>query len=515
MATANVRVRYRPVRIGWCIRDNNWDDLRRALRLTHIFWGGRFNPVIPAGASSADELVRRFRVDVLVDIAEDATIKALMERFNHLPWPMFERGLFSHDHEPHFLDISHPVQKIAKEPQPEGILGLYSSRLALVQWQSNDPLTDILLATFGRYPTLDEIGVDYQKFVSTSLTTRDERIDPNGLIPADLLDQLTPSELCKIDLHWDRVPHANTMGVYVGSADDFQDVLNYWNLRASDLSVLFLDPIHSKRLDALKISHLEFIRQRQSSAARARNELGVWSRSQNLVQLAFPGESISSYWSINGTDVIQGDFRPLLQYFSDKSVLSSLSEKYGRRTLAFQLPEKPLIPEQFSVQRFVVSVRTPSEDRDDTQTFWTPYLPELNEWYGRNVRFSATAVRAETIGLAIICKVTDEHLALGSIPKQELAAKLFELAGIVAKPSLPGRIASRLISQLGGLQGCRVLKIRGVRRLIREHGPLQDFDRTQAKRTIGNSDPATGHPRFEDYEVLFIEQRDPAIKLKP
>ena len=33
MAISTVRVRYRPVRIGWCIRNNNWNDLRRALRL--------------------------------------------------------------------------------------------------------------------------------------------------------------------------------------------------------------------------------------------------------------------------------------------------------------------------------------------------------------------------------------------------------------------------------------------------------------------------------------------------
>jgi hypothetical protein len=45
---------------------------------------------------------------------------------------------------------------------------------------------------------------------------------------------------------------------------------------------------------------------------------------------------------------------------------------------------------------------------------------------------------------------------------------------------------------------------------------LENFDRTEAIRTIGNCDLTTNLPRFSDYENLFIEHRDPAAtKLKP
>lgn len=118
-------------------------------------------------------------------------------------------------------------------------------------------------------------------------------------------------------------------------------------------------------------------------------------------------------------------------------------------------------------------------------------------------------------GIGVVTGVTDENLTLRPIKKLELAAKLFGLAGIQASPSHPGRIAGRLIAQLGGFMGCRVLKIAGVRNLIRKYSPLQEFDRTDAIRIIGNSHPETGVPRFAEYEDLFIEERDFSAKLKP
>jgi hypothetical protein len=257
----------------------------------------------------------------------------------------------------------------------------------------------------------------------------------------------------------------------------------------------------------LRGKHAEFIRQRKTTTQHTNSEIAVWSRSQEVViQLGFPAELVPYYNAVDGIDVVQG-IHPPLQFLSERTVLASLSERYGTLTLAFQLPDKPFTVEErweWRAQHFVVSVRNRLADADDKNTFWTPYLPQLNEWYGRNLFQRGRAARAEIDGLGIICPITDESLELRSIPKQELATKLFEQAGINAKPSLPGRIASRLISQLGGLQGCRVLKIAGVRHLIKKYGPLEHFDRTEAMRIIGNCDPVSGQPRFS-YEDLFME----------
>ena len=62
MSTLSLRVQYRPIRIGWCLESRNRDQFRRALRLTHSFAGGRFNPLIPGDSEElAESLLDRFR----------------------------------------------------------------------------------------------------------------------------------------------------------------------------------------------------------------------------------------------------------------------------------------------------------------------------------------------------------------------------------------------------------------------------------------------------------------------
>jgi hypothetical protein len=519
VATASVRVRYRPVKIGWCIRDDNWEDLGRSLRLTHVLWGGRFNPLIPVGAACAEQLVRQFRTDILLDIADDAQIKSFIKKFEYLPWPLFEPALFRHSgkfHTPNFLDITHPLSKIADELQHQNDSFGDTEQFAMLRWDKDDDLANVLLATFGAYPTADEINRDYGRYVTETINPSLEGLKKDDAVPASLLNRLTPSALSAEELNWDRIPNKSTLGFYVGGTNDFKDIVNYWNLRACDIDALFLDPEQMDRLTQLKNAQMDLIHQRNARRGE-RKEIAVWSRSQEaVVKIGFPATLVPHFTCVDDVDVIRG-IHPPLHYFTSKSVLASTSESNGRRTLAFQFPEKPFsLQDEWSSEYFVVSVKPPIGDPDSLYTFWTPYLPELNQWLGRETCLASRTIRAEVDGLAIISNITDESIELNAFKKQDLASRIFKSAGIRAEPSLPGRIAIRLIAQLGGLQGCRVLKIAGVRHLIRKYGPLQEFDRTEAIRIIGDCDPTTGKPRFADYEGLFIEQRDEAIvKLKP
>jgi hypothetical protein len=111
MTNLSLTVRYRPARIGWCVRDGNWEDLRSALRLTQIFWGGAFNPVIPVGAS-ANQLIKKFRVDVLFPVNKSPGAVAFAGSYDSLRWPLFETELIGKfGNAPNFLDVSHPLRR--------------------------------------------------------------------------------------------------------------------------------------------------------------------------------------------------------------------------------------------------------------------------------------------------------------------------------------------------------------------------------------------------------------------
>ena len=75
----------------------------------------------------------------------------------------------------------------------------------------------------------------------------------------------------------------------------------------------------------------------------------------------------------------------------------------------------------------------------------------------------------------------------------------FGLFSVNVKRSEPGLRCARLIQQLDGIQGCRVLKVRGARKLIKDYGPDQSFTREAAERCIGNVNPTTNLPEFSDF----------------
>jgi hypothetical protein len=152
VATNIIRIRYRPARIGWCVREGNWDDLRRVLRYAHTLWGGVFNPILPVGdADRAAQLVRLYQVDALFPVVEDAQLAALAARFSYLRWPSVHPKLFVDGFEGRghatLLDIYHPVRSIYEE----FIDGKQDPKMTatLYEWAAEDPLRDVFLAQFG------------------------------------------------------------------------------------------------------------------------------------------------------------------------------------------------------------------------------------------------------------------------------------------------------------------------------------------------------------------------------
>jgi hypothetical protein len=44
MATINISVKYRPIRIGFLVRDGEVKDVIRAAEIITLLWGGIYNP---------------------------------------------------------------------------------------------------------------------------------------------------------------------------------------------------------------------------------------------------------------------------------------------------------------------------------------------------------------------------------------------------------------------------------------------------------------------------------------
>lgn len=509
MGPVSLRVSYRPLRIGWCVGSDSLDDLVKAVGLSHVFWGGRYNPIIPyANRELAEALIRAFNLDALYDISGTEDVENFIKEFPYIQWPDLHKDLFidtGSRREPTLLDVSHPAQHLFESHvdrrEKPGI------DAALYAWDQADPLRFVLHATCGAYPSEADAGRDYAKLFQTAFAVTPIDIAADAPLPGDLFRKLTPNYLTTVELETPLRQYfgGEEPGLYYGSSQDFVDLMNFWNLRACDIDLYFYDPGFDQRLRPLVDAYSSALRSRPKRQAWS-HEITIWQKDRDLTHdfsIFGGGLSISTF----GPVIFNGlNLNPPAKAFPSKSVLGASQETGLGTSVTFQLPEKPFYSDiELHSQHVVVSVAGPNIG-DAMLT--PPFIPQLNEYYGRNAYFPYNAARVEHGGLGIVLNATSEQLTLTALPFTQVLAKAFEIFGIAAKPSPAGLVSARLIAQMGGLQGCRVFKIAGVRALIKKYAPSASFERTEAVTMIGDNDPVTHIPRFDAYKRLYIEPRD-------
>lgn len=146
--------------------------------------------------------------------------------------------------------------------------------------------------------------------------------------------------------------------------------------------------------------------------------------------------------------------------------------------------------------------------RDEQLTLHPPYVPELNEFVARTMHFDYSKLRIEPERIGIVIDAVDHDADLNALPVPALVEKLFSNAGFNAKPSGGGLSTRQLISRLGGVDGARVFKIPGVRRLLKTYGPTATFTKKATLQLIGGKDPLNPDAAFADHKGLFIEARE-------
>ena len=257
MDVVNLRIRYRPMRIGLCIDEGDIEAFRVAIRLASTMWGGKFNPIIPVGESDvqANALSAAFQVDVLYPVTETTAVTAFVDSAAHLKWPDFERLLFFRSEagaDATFLDIYHPVRHLVEDPPAAGDR---SFQPLLLTWAEDDPLKDVLLATCGAFPAAETVGKDYQSLFRR-LKPVETTLNQTDAIPADAIEMLTPLALTTSELsNWTLRGRDKEPGFYIGSSGDFKDLVNFWNLNASDIEIVFYDPAFEERLRPVTEAH--------------------------------------------------------------------------------------------------------------------------------------------------------------------------------------------------------------------------------------------------------------------
>jgi hypothetical protein len=303
-------------------------------------------------------------------------------------------------------------------------------------------------------------------------------------------------------------------GFYVESAHNVTDLTNFWNLRAANIELVFYDPLFHDRLkDALE-AHKAWLQSRPKRDPDWPFQSSIWTKTREPLPNLQPfGEGFAI--SVVDADLWNENvvWKPAPVAFEEQSLLATVSQQFERSTVTFQLPEKPCYS-HYSLhdQKLVVSLHPLLQD--STFILRPPYTPKLNEYYGCEIYHDAPKVRSELDGIGVVINVNKFDLTLRALDATRLLERIFLSYGVKASPSNAGRIGSRLIQTMGGLQGCRVFKIPGVRELIRAHGPLQSFTRSGAVQTIRGLDSGSQKETFAAHKQLHLYYR-PSGDWKP
>jgi hypothetical protein len=510
---------YRPVRIGWVIDGRDMAQLETTARWNACLWGGRYNPIIMIDDTTlANQQTRLFGVDVLVAVVATTTTESFIKSHPHLHFHLWTESIFN-DRHCEFLDIRHAAKKAVRH----AVSDKPSVFRQVVQptWTSTDPLAPLLHLLLGRYPDPAEIKIDYPAGLRSDLGFAEKTINDGEAVSSDWLSVITPLGFSGFDLSWRRERSSWTgPGVVFGNATQFDDLVRFWNLRAAGAQVCFYDPSKALRLKIFVEAFLDSFRRTGTDECRVNiwlaNEdggTGEWTTDLNVKDLRLrlrPKTHEHTSW--NGLNI-----RPVKPQFTmwHHDVVSSFVEQDQGATASFALPDRPFDDDPQALnQNFVVSIDANQHgSAADDLTFTTPFIPELNEFYGRNFHFQYDRARAEPGSLrhgaiGIITSLSTQRLSIHALHVHQWLQAFFQLFDVTVKRSEPGLRCARLIRQLGGLRASHVLKVRGARELLRAYGPDQSFTRSAAEKIIGDFDESTRRMRFSAFENLYIQQRE-------
>jgi hypothetical protein len=310
-------------------------------------------------------------------------------------------------------------------------------------------------------------------------------------------------------------------GLFVGEVDSFSHLVEFWNLRAANVDLFFYDPRFRSRFCPMLEELEQSICSSPPHPKWGVEHLQLWLKTKlddtELKSFKAPlgiREVTETTWDDRIWKGLKVD--PPIMCFSENETVAQISDGDSGPIVTLQLPDKPGFNERPHRGQHLIATLKPTLNffRDDRFLFTVPNIPELNEYFGRKHHISWNEARAEKEGLGIVTDLGTDHITLWGMERFSLAEKLFQTFGIAIKLSQPGLVCEQLIRQMGGLQGCRVFKIKGVRKLIEKFEPTQNFERSAAINLIRNADPTTGEWDFSAYENLHIERRD-SNRLKP
>lgn len=520
MATTEFTISYRPIRAALLVRDQSFDDLKRAAGIASMLWGGIYNPIIPVGSDLYDalKLCETYNVDVLLPIAESVEIKQIMNENMFLALSQKPlRGVFTEEWHTKkldlvYIDIVHAIDFLWTRNIKDLKDGQHSNAV-LVTWDDDDPLATLFSLQYGYYPVIENLNKNFKAAFLNGLRARERHIKFTGEIPKMLSREVSPIQLTSEELHIGRA-YDDGSGVFIGNPDNYEDLVTFWNIRAAGSELQFLPLSDSRRFNRLTRQYVKRISKRWKSKNSRQTGLTLHFRAEHHAAVDAFHEAYSDSPPKIISPIYPGELttieRSFAASFDSQRVLANIDYKFGRPAVTMSLPERRFLTirsEEYLKthwQHLAVSISVLTEFDYQGYTLRVPYLRKLNEFYSREIAVDPWSLRVEKETIAYLDSANETSLTLYPVPRRALVERIFHSVGIGTEIRVPGKLTSRIMASMKDydeLDACRVFKIRGVRALLKAMMAGNSIAYADALSIIGAN-------QFGQFRNLYIARRN-------
>lgn len=478
-----------PIKFAFLISTEASDDsFEKAIRYASSLWGGKGNILVPIwGKHSRNEtksrsfgLIKDFDPDYIINltskpIPEGVTDKYKKRIVDHKSFYFKKDGISRFGVG---LTVIPLIQHVWNT-EVQSVNG--KTRAIILKDVEKRNYKNYWLSVFGAYPketSLSKSFLSGLKAMELSATFASlSRINVN--------EAISPIDFSTYSLkRWGLSGGFSSHIVYFGNPSSKLDAIEYWNIRASGCKILFVPINHYEQFADEIIEIAEEgdypINERVQNSADFQKgpsvseadfkQLCDWVRTEKNINLS--RRSWVPNWGAR-REKISPDIEPCA-FVDSKRSTSLLFD--GERLSPLEL----LKPSFFKDERLYENFKSQRQDKvvwinkiDLAGNYDNDYFLQLP----KDNLLSGLITRSYILGAREKVRLTDSGVSyynndfLGDIniypvSVEETIGEMFQERGMKLTDSPPGLFASRMMDHMGGLHGCRVLKIRGIREAL-------------------------------------------------
>lgn len=480
-----------PIRIAFLISANSNDDsFAQAVRYSTSLWGGKGNVLVPIWNKNSKKqikqrsfgLVKDFDPDYIVNLTSKPIPNEIVSQYgkrviNHNKF-LFRKGkAFRFEIG---LTIIPLIQHVWNT-EVQMVKG--KTRAVFLKDIEKKNYKNYWLSVFGDYP----IGTNISKSFIRGLKANELEATFSNLKKLNINEIISPIDFSVYLLNkFGRSGRFSSHIIYFGNPSSKLDAIEYWNMRASGCKILFVPITHFAQfgdevVDIAKEGNYPINERVQNSASLQKGPSVGESEFRTFCDWIKTEKNINLF-SRNGLPkwgaeikTMHSDVEPCTYIDSERT--SNLLFDGDKLS-----PLELLKPSFFKDDRLYENFKSQRQDKvvwinkiglDDVRgNDYFLKLPQDN-------MLSGLITRSYVLGAREKIRLTNSDIAyynndfLGNIniypvTVEETIEEMFRKRGMELKDSPPGLFASRMMEHMGGLHGCRVFKIRGIREALIE-----------------------------------------------